>query len=119
MALRTHRAPELARALLGTSIWAYRISYPGLLLLLVTGVWMGFAGHHWGRAWIWVSIGLLIALFAAMAGISVAYHRAREAPPDDDRLLEERLARTRPLTASWVGSLGLLALVFLMVFKPF
>jgi len=29
------------------------------------------------------------------------------------------LDRTRPLLAMWIGAIGILALLFLMVFKPF
>jgi uncharacterized membrane protein len=115
--LRDRPAAASARALLRLSVWSYRITYPGLLLLVVTGVWMGFVGGWWGHGWIWAGIGVLVALFAAMGILSVPYHRARDAA--DDVALEEQLARARPGVMSWIGAAGLLGLIFLMVFKPF
>jgi hypothetical protein len=50
--------------------------------------------------------------------MSIPYHRARDAG-EDDAALHEQLARTRPLTAAWIGGAGLAGLIFLMVFKPF
>jgi protoporphyrinogen IX oxidase len=115
--LRERPAAASARALLRLSQWSYRVTYPGLLLLIVTGVWMGFAGGWWGQAWIWAGIGVLVALFVLMGILSIPYHRARKA--SDDVALEEQMARTRPALMSWIGAAGLLALIFLMVFKPF
>jgi uncharacterized membrane protein len=117
LVLKSKPALDVSRALLMLSIWSYRITYPGLLVLLVTGVWMGFAGTFWATGWIWASIALLVALFAAMSFFSVSYHRARDAKADSE--LTQRLEKTRPELAAAVGVLGLLALYFLMVFKPF
>ncbi|MEP7105884.1 MAG: DUF2269 family protein [Chloroflexota bacterium] len=118
LALRGRPPAAQARALLQLSIWSYWITYPGLVLLLVTGVWMGFAGNWWRYPWIWVAIVILVAVFVAMSALSVPYHKARDAREDDSALASE-LARTRPMALSWVGSAGLLALILLMVFKPF
>ena len=117
-ALRGRPPVAQARALLQLSIWSYRITYPGLLLLIVTGVWMGFAGNWWRYPWIWVAIVVLVAVFVAMSALSVPYHKARDAK-EDEAALAGSLARARPVTLSWVGSAGLLALILLMVFKPF
>ena len=57
---------ERIRALLtlsGTSIGVVHIS---LLVVLVLGVVMGFMGKWWGHGWIWVSLGLLIAMYVYM-----------------------------------------------------
>ena len=115
--LRDRPPAAAARALLRLSQWSYRVTYPGLLLLIVTGVWMGFAGGWWGRGWIWAGIAVLVALFVGMGILSVPFHRARAAA--DDVALDEQLARARPHLISWIGALGLLGLIFLMVFKPF
>ena len=119
LALRARPAGEVSRALLQLSIWSYRIAYPGLLLLIVTGVWMGFAGSWWGRGWIWASIAVLAVVFGLMSFVSIAYHKARDSVKEGDSALAAKLDRTRPLLAVWVGAVGVLALLFLMVFKPF
>jgi uncharacterized membrane protein len=119
LALRARPAAEVSRALLQLSIWSYRISYPGLILVIATGVWMGFAGSWWGRGWIWASIAVLVVLFGLMSFVSVPYHRARDSAKEDESALVQRLDRTRPLMAVWIGAIGILALFFLMVFKPF
>jgi hypothetical protein len=118
-ALRNRPPGEVSRALLQLSIWSYRIAYPGLLLLLVTGVWMGFEGSWWGRGWIWVSIVVLVILFGLMSFLSIAYHKSRDAAKEADSVLAERLATTRPALAAAIGAVGVMALLFLMVFKPF
>jgi hypothetical protein len=120
LALRAKPAAEISRSLLQLSIWSYRIAYPGLILILVTGVWMGFVGSLWGRGWIWASIAVLVVVFGLMSFVSVAYHQARDSmKKEGDSELAQRLDRTRPLLAVWIGAVGILALFFLMVFKPF
>jgi glucan phosphoethanolaminetransferase (alkaline phosphatase superfamily) len=119
LALRAKPTADISRALLQLSIWSYRIAYPGLFLLLATGVWMGFAGSWWGRGWIWASIAVLVLVFGLMSFVSVAYHKARDSAKEGDSVLAERLDRTRPVLAVWIGAIGILALLFLMVFKPF
>ena len=117
LVLKSRPAFDTSRALLMLSIWSHRITYPGLLLLLVTGVWMGFVGKFWSTGWIWASIAILVVVFAVMSFLSVGYHRAREAKADGE--LTQRLEKTRPELTAAIGVLGLLALYFLMVFKPF
>ena len=119
LALRAKPAADISRALLQLSIWSYRIAYPGLFLLLITGVWMGFAGSWWGRGWIWASIAVLVVVFGLMSFVSIPYHRARDSAKEGDSALAQRLERTRPLLGVWIGAVGILALLFLMVFKPF
>lgn len=113
------RGPATAptRRLLTLSQQANFASYPGLLLLVVTGVWMGFAGSWWGQKWIWTAIVVLVLVAVAMGGLARAYYQAREAK--DDAALGERLSRARPVAAAAIGGVGLLILIFLMVFKPF
>ena len=80
---------------------------------------MGFLGSWWGRGWIWASVILLIAVIGAMLFIARPYYLARRVAGQSDYILSEPLSRTRPLAAAWIGGLGLLLLVALMVFKPF
>jgi uncharacterized membrane protein len=118
LVLKNKPGLDVSRALLMLSIWSYRITYPGLLLLLVTGVWMGFAGSWWRAGWIWTSIVVLVVVFAAMSFLSVAFHQARKAAGNDTELAQ-RIEGTRPELVTALGVIGLLVLYFLMVFKPF
>jgi uncharacterized membrane protein len=115
------RAPVSSgsRRLLRLSQRSSIVANPSLLVVIGTGVWMAFAGHSWGQGWLWASIVVLVALLGAMTFISLPYYSAREAAERDDDLLADRLSRTRPLAAIWIGTLGLAVLIFLMVFKPF
>ena len=113
--------PDAARAaLLQLSIRAYAVAGPGLLLLVVTGVWMGFLGSWWRTGWIWAAIVVLVATIVLMSAQSVPYHKARDAaaknPPGE---LEPELNKARPLVLAAVGGVALVVLYFLMVFKPF
>jgi hypothetical protein len=118
-ALRNRPAGEVSRALLQLSMWSYRIAYPGLLLLILTGVGMGFMGSWWGRGWIWASIAILVILFGLMTYVSIPYHQSRAAAKEADSVLAERLGKARPLLATGIGAIGIVTLLFLMVFKPF
>jgi uncharacterized membrane protein len=116
--LRARPSASYARALLELSRGSYAVAYPGLAVVIGTGVWMGFAGHWWSRGWIWAAIVVLVVIYVVMAILSEPYHAARDAG-EDEVVLRKSLARTRPLAATLTGTAALLALVFLMVFKPF
>ena len=52
--LRGTSSREGIGALLGLSQISLGALYVGIVMLLVGGIWAGFAGDHWGRPWIWV-----------------------------------------------------------------
>jgi hypothetical protein len=107
------------RKLLRLSQMSNFASNPALLVVIVTGVWMAFAAHLWGRAWLWAAIVILVAVLGAMFWIARPYYMARDAATQGDELVADRLSKTRPIAAFWIGGIGLLILVFLMVVKPF
>jgi hypothetical protein len=119
LALRGRPLDSLSRALLQLSIRSQAIAYPGLFLIVATGVWMGFLGSWWRTGWIWTAIAVLVVAFIAMSAMSVPYHRARAEKSDSSTAADTPLARSRPLPLLAIGVLGLLVLFFLMVFKPF
>ena len=62
-------------ATLNRSSKALIVAYIALLVLLVAGVILGFAGSWWGSLWIWVSLVLLVVVGGAMtpfAGIPMS-----------------------------------------------
>ena len=134
-ALRRERNVDHLRALLDLSMSSLIATYLGLLLLIVSGIWLGFAGGFWGQGWIWTAIAILVAEMALMIFMGVTYFgRVRTAvglqryrrtnqvqlgpvaPVDElDRLLTGPQSRI----IMSAGILGPLALVALMVLKPF
>jgi hypothetical protein len=118
--LRQASTDAVRAALLRVSIQSAAIFYPALIVIVGTGVWMGFVGGWWRAGWIWAGIGTLVVVIVAMSAMSVPYHKARDAanakPPTD---LEPELKRARPIELAVIGTIGLLILFLLMVFKPF
>jgi hypothetical protein len=121
LVLRRPLSDAVRASLLQLSIRGNFASFPGLALLLITGVWMGFLGSWWHWGWIWTAIVVLVAVAVAMSAQSVPYHKAREAvggsKPEGE--LESQLKHARPVVMAVIGSVGLVILIFLMVFKPF
>jgi uncharacterized membrane protein len=131
---RRQRSPERVAALLEQSAAGTMLMYPSLLLLLVAGIWGGFAGDWWGHGWIWASIGLLVLELAAMYALAMPYYiRLREAagirsqrtprdapaPAADPAELERLLASSRPMLIMAIGAIGLALIIWLMAVKPF
>lgn len=132
--LRKERDLDRVRALLDLSTAYLGGTYGALLLLLGAGVVAGFLGKWWGQAWIWISLGVLIALMAAMYVLGTSFYtRVRKAagteymenykphpavapaPTELEALLNSR----RPELLAAVGGVGLVVLIWLMMFKPF
>lgn len=112
------------KALSGSSLMMMYIS---LGVLLLFGVIAGFAGHWWGHWWIWVSLGILVALIAEMSAVSRPYYekvieatqmRESGVPRVSDEELDELLRSPLPMINAAIGFAGLLAIMWLMIFKP-
>ena len=108
------------RSLLRLSQFSGQASQPAILLILISGIWMAFAGHWSTQVWPWLSLGVLIATFGAMLFFARPYYMARDAgTAGQDEEVAKKLALTRPDAAAGVGLIALVILFFLMVFKPF
>lgn len=121
------------RSLLDLSRLAVGGLYVGLLLLLIGGVWAGFAGNHWGRAWIWTAIAILVVITFAMYAIATPYYtrlrvaagaatspeQVERAGPIAEGELETMSRSPRPVALAAIGGIGLLVILWLMVVKPF
>jgi hypothetical protein len=133
--IRDEREPARVAALLDMSGISLGLMYVSLLVLLGAGIAAGFIGGFWGRAWIWVAIGVLALVIGAMyplgsqhyanvrraVGIK-AYTDPKDAPPPEPMApaeLETLLASNRPYLLAVVGGIGLLVILWLMVVKPF
>jgi hypothetical protein len=131
--LRAARTSEQVATLIGLSGNSITLAYASLLVLLVAGIAAGFMGSWWGAAWIWVSIGLLLAIATAMYLVGTKYYievrhavglptpqDPRGAPfePVDPDALARLLDSRRPELLAAIGGGGLAALIALMVLKP-
>lgn len=132
--LRHEHDVERVRALLDLSTSSLGLMYSSLSLLLVLGIVAGFIGQWWGHVWIWTAIALVVALAVAMyyrgttyfvdlrrlAGLPYRAEGATQpAMAPDPAGLAVKLASRQPLELAAIGYLGLLAIIGLMVLKPF
>jgi len=109
--------------------------YVGLLILLVAGITATFMAGLWGRGWIWAALALLVAMIAFMwvrasryygeirRAAGLAYYilgkgsGSPTAPNTGE--LARLLTSSRPRELAAVGAIGLLAILWRMVMKPF
>ena len=132
--VRSEADPTRVTALLDLSKSAVAIAAIAVAFLLLTGIAAGFAGDYWGQRWIWVSLAILILLWGymsfrgtmyhdavrhAVGSLGVYDHKATEPPPADPAALAALQASPRALELATVGGIGLVVILWLMVFKPF
>jgi hypothetical protein len=123
--------PERNQALFEalTSVWPVR--WAGAAVVL-SGLALVFLLDLWNRAWIWLSLALLVVLWLSMwrwggdyyNSIQAASERAIAARGTADE--GEAMAAFNVERLSWkvpamtrVGLLGIAAILWLMIFKPF
>jgi hypothetical protein len=136
LSLRRERDPQKVRALLELSSWSLSGFYVSTVVLLAGGITAGFLGHWWGQGWIWAALGVLVVMMGAMYGLASPYfnrlrqatgvptyrQRRRGAEPGPQTgvvELEPLLRSSRPMLVVVVGIVGLVAILWLMVYKPF
>jgi uncharacterized membrane protein len=122
-------------SLFDLSGWSLAVAGIGLLILLASGILAGIVLNSFGRAWIWVSLTLFVAIGIAMTPIGGTYfqnlrlaigQRPRNAKPDDpdpvpvsDGELAALQASRVPELLLLIGAGGFLVIVWLMMFRPF
>jgi hypothetical protein len=101
--------------------------YVSLAAIVVTGVLLGLKVHVFSFWWIWAAIVLLVVTAALMGMVARPYFaRVKEAcqvrPSGVPRVSDEELAQILQAPTAHVitaiGVLGLLAILYLMVFQP-
>lgn len=125
--LRRERDADAVRVLLGLSAMTLPATYIGLILLIVAGLWVGMTGGWFsaGAMWLWASIGLLVVILGVMYGMLMpAFKRLRQtvgdgSAPVDQAALDQALAARGPMMGAWLGLLGIVIILWLMVLKPF
>ena len=102
--------------------------YVSLVWLLAFGVVAGIQGDFWNDGWFWIAIGLLVLAMGEMSAVARPYYeRMKEAvevrpsgvPRRSDEELEEILSSPVALWNAVFGAAVLLAITWLMIFKPF
>ncbi|HJQ72789.1 MAG TPA: cupredoxin domain-containing protein, partial [Actinomycetota bacterium] len=125
--LPKERDPARVSQLLELSASSVGFMWNSIGLLLIGGIAAGFTGHFWGQGWIWAAIVVLVVVMAAMYAmgttwakrlrtISSAMVGGTEAVSRPQ--FEEILRSRRPYTIAAIGFVGLLAILWLMIFKP-
>jgi hypothetical protein len=129
-ALRVRKETDRTRIaiLLQTSGSSLIGMYVSILWLVVFGVVAGIQGDFWNDGWFWISVGLLVVVVLEMGAVARPYYqRVKEAvevrPSGVPRRSDEELAEIlRSPVALWNAAFGfavLLAITWLMIFKPF
>ena len=130
--LRHERNVDRLRWLLQLSTSTARVMLPSLLVLIVTGVIAGFMGQWWSRGWIWLSLILLVVIYAAMGmlgsrqlnqirqgiGLPSSYGQPPQAEPLSAAELNALLDRIQPTRLAIIGFGGLAIIGWLMLVKP-
>ena len=125
--LRTERDPARVAALLELSARTVPAFYVSLALLLVGGIVAAFVGDLWGFGWIWAAIVALLVVTLAMIFMARPYYQrvrfisramAEGSQAVTPEQFDEVLRGPRPLTVAWIGGVGLLFILYLMVVKP-
>jgi uncharacterized membrane protein len=137
MTVRISRERDRSRiaALLDLSSASMAALYVGLLLLLVGGISAGIVGDWFRFGWIWLALGILVAVTVVMYLVATPFFRTlREAvgaraedgettapprTPLSDTEVAALAARTPINVLAGVGFVGLLIILWLMVVKPF
>lgn len=125
--LPRERDPARVSQLLELSASSVGFMWNAIGVLLIGGIAAGFTGHFWGQGWIWAAIVVLVVVMVAMYAmattwatrlrtISTAMVEGTEAVSGEQ--YQEILRSRRPYTIAAVGFVGLLVLLWLMIFKP-
>lgn len=133
--LRNERQADRIAALLDLSRSSIGVASLALIALLTAGIAAGFLGDHWGRLWIWVSIGIVVVLWGIMSaigsqylnelrlavGLPSTYGKPADPLPEPRPAAEVAilLASSKPYWLAGIGGGGLLVLLWLMAFQPF
>jgi plastocyanin len=125
--LRSERDPAKVNSLLQLSGSSIRAFYASLFVLLLGGVVAGFIGDWWSYGWIWLAIVILIVTSLAMLAMARPYYRrvgfvARAMADGSQAVTREQfdsiLRSRRPDVVAAIGVVGLVAILYLMIFKP-
>jgi hypothetical protein len=126
--VRSERDRRRIAELIAFSGSTTRPMYIGLLILTIGGAGAGLSLHLFSQGWLWISIAILLVTIGLMTGVAKPYFRRITAaceirpsgvPRVSDEELEQLLRSGEMTLISAIGVVGLLAILYLMLFKPF
>jgi len=127
MLIRRIRDPQRISGVLQLSATTVLAFYVSTLVLLVGGIGAGIRGRWFNQGWIWLSLGLLVAVGILMFPLARGYFRrirtvielmeSGTAVSQDDFM--RVLNSGNPMLTVGTGSVAILFIVYLMVMKPF
>jgi len=126
--LRRERDPQRVADLIQFSGSTARTLYVSMGLVVATGVAAAFVGGWWSAGgWIWAALATLILTSLLMLWLAKPYYRrvafiARAKAGGSQAVTDEQFDRVlrsrRPFEIAALGSVALLFILYLMVFKP-
>jgi uncharacterized membrane protein len=125
--VRRMRDPQRISGVLQLSATTVLAFYVSTLVLLVGGIGAGLQGRWFEQGWIWLSMGLFVAIGILMFPMARGYFRRIRTVIE---LMESGTAVTQedlvgvldsgnPMITVATGSVVILLIVYLMVLKPF
>jgi plastocyanin len=125
--LRSERDPVRVDELLQLSGRSTALFYVFLAMLLLGGIVAGFMGDWWGFGWIWGGVGTLLIVVMVMYAIASPYYKrvrtitqalvgGSEAVSSEE--YDQVLRSGKPVTVMVVGVVGLVVILYFMMFKP-
>ena len=127
MMIRRMRDPQHISGVLQLSATTVLAFYLSTLILLIGGIGAGIRGRWFDQGWIWLSLGLLVAVGILMFPLARGYFRrirtVIELMESGTAVTQEDFVRVlnsgNPMLTIGTGSVAILFIVYLMVLKPF
>ena len=127
MMIRRMRDPQHISGVLQLSATTVLAFYLSTLILLIGGIGAGIRGRWFDQGWIWLSLGLLVAVGILMFPLARGYFRrirtVIELMESGTAVTQEDFVRVlnsgNPMLTIGTGSVATLFIVYLMVLKPF
>ena len=126
--IRGERDRQRIAELISFSGTTARPMYIALGVLVAGGVGAGITLHRFADWWLWISIGILLATIGLMTGLAKPYFSRIQAacevrpsgvPRVSDEELTQLLRSGEAHVITAIGVIGLLAILYLMLFQPF
>jgi len=128
-ALRREPGPKRIDALSAVMVLAYKGAPIAGVMLVLTGILLGFLGRWWGDRWLWTSLGLLLMIGVLMNRLGKAYMTEGFARATNPAVQIQPQARAgisggvrafflNPMFFAATGMIGLAIILWLMMFKP-
>jgi hypothetical protein len=126
--VRHERDRQKIAELIAFSGTTTRPMYISLGILTVGGIGAGITLHLFSALWLWTAIVILLVTIGLMTAIAKPYFRKITAacevrpsgvPRVSDEELAQLLGSADALVITAIGGIGLVAILYLMLFKPF